>query len=212
GIPPEILPHIFSPNFTTKPEGSGFGLASCQAIVEHHGGAIRVASKVGVGTEFLVFLPSTDAAADPPGAFCPNAAPPHPAPSVSAAPSTESDASAVTPDSGSGRVLVVEDQADVARATCGLLKHLGYENLHSANGEEAIARYREHLDSDEAIDVVLLDMTLPGGLSGMEVAAEIHRIDPLARIIATSGYFAEDGLAKGLNGNFAAILPKPYSM
>ncbi len=210
GIPPEILPHIFSPNFTTKPEGSGFGLASCQAIVEHHGGAIRVASKVGVGTEFLVFLPSTDAAADPAGAFSPNFTPSRAA--ASATPSVESETSAVTPDSGSGRVLVVEDQADVARATCGLLKHLGYENLHSVNGEEAIARYREHLDSDEAIDVILLDMTLPGGLSGMEVAEEIHRIDPLARIIATSGYFEEGGLAHGLNGNFAAILPKPYSM
>ncbi|NLT72155.1 MAG: response regulator [Verrucomicrobiaceae bacterium] len=210
GIPPEILPHIFSPNFTTKPEGSGFGLASCQAIVEHHGGAIRVASKVGVGTEFLVFLPSTDAAADPAGTFSPNLATSRPA--APSAPSPESEASLVTPDSGCGRVLVVEDQADVARAACGLLKHLGYENLHSANGEEAIARYREHLDSDEAIDVVLLDMTLPGGLSGMEVAKEIHRIDPLARIIATSGYFEEGDLAKGLNGNFAAILPKPYSM
>ena len=55
-------------------------------------------------------------------------------------------------------------------------------------------------------------MTLPGGLSGMEVAKEIRRIDPLARIVATSGYFEEGSLAKGRTGEFAAILPKPYSM
>jgi CheY-like chemotaxis protein len=107
---------------------------------------------------------------------------------------------------------VVEDQVDVALATRGLLKHLGYESIHSVNGEDAIATYREHLDSSEPIDVVLLDMTLPGGLSGMDVAGEIRRIDPLARIVATSGYFEGGSLANGETGNFAAILPKPYSM
>jgi signal transduction histidine kinase/CheY-like chemotaxis protein len=198
GISPEVLPRIFEPNFTTKPEGSGFGLASCQAIIASHGGAIRVASKVGVGTEFLVFLPSTDAAADPCTVFSPARTPEIPATPL--------------PAGGSGRILVVEDQVDVARATRGLLKHLGYESIHSVNGEDAIATYREHLDSSEPIDVVLLDMTLPGGLSGMDVAGEIRRLDPLARIVATSGYFEEGSLANGETGDFAAILPKPYSM
>jgi signal transduction histidine kinase/CheY-like chemotaxis protein len=201
GIRPEILPRIFDPNFTTKPEGSGFGLASCQDIISSHGGAIRVASKVGVGTEFLVFLPSTDAPAEtgtvPGTIFSDRASQIHPVPA---------------PNGGSGRVLVVEDQVDVARATRGLLKHLGYESVHSINGEDAIATYREHLDSAEPIDVVLLDMTLPGGLSGMDVAGEIRRLDPLARIIATSGYFEEGTLSSGATGDFAAILPKPYSM
>jgi len=198
GIRPDVLPRIFEPNFTTKPEGSGFGLASCQAIITAHGGAIRVASKVGVGTEFLVFLPSTDAAADLPNLFSPARTP--------------DLSTAHRPAGGSGRVLVVEDQVDVARATRGLLKHLGYESIHSVNGEEAISTYREHLDSDEPIDVVLLDMTLPGGLTGMDVAGEIRRLDPPARIVATSGYFEEGSLANGETGDFAAILPKPYSM
>lgn len=199
GISHEVLPRIFDPNFTTKPEGSGFGLASCQAITVSHGGAIRVASKVGVGTEFLVFLPSTDAAADPCTVFSPARTPEIPATPLPAG-------------GGSGRILVVEDQVDVARATRGLLKHLGYESIHSVNGEDAIVTFREHLDSSEPIDVVLLDMTLPGGLSGMDVAGEIRRLDPLARIVATSGYFEEGSLANGETGDFAAILPKPYSM
>ena len=199
GISHEVLPRIFDPKFTTKPEGSGFGLASCQAITVSHGGAIRVASKVGVGTEFLVFLPSTDAAADPCTVFSPARTPEIPATPLPAG-------------GGSGRILVVEDQVDVARATRGLLKHLGYESIHSVNGEDAIVTFREHLDSSEPIDVVLLDMTLPGGLSGMDVAGEIRRLDPLARIVATSGYFEEGSLANGETGDFAAILPKPYSM
>lgn len=198
GIPPDVLPHIFDPNFTTKPEGSGFGLASCQAIIADHGGAIRVASKVGAGTEFLVFLPSTDATADLPTIF-----------SHGRTPEVSPE---LRPTSGSGRILVVEDQIDVARAARGLLKHLGYESIHSVNGEEAITTYREHLDSDEPIDVVLLDMTLPGGLTGMDVAGEIRRLDPAARLVATSGYFEEGSLANGETGDFAAILPKPYSM
>ncbi len=199
GIPPEVLPRIFEPDFTTKADGSGFGLASCQAIVTRHGGAIRVASKVGVGTEFLVFLPSTDMTATPGAVFSSPRSPVVPA-------------SAGRAGGRGSRVLIVEDQVDVARATRGLLKHLGYESLHSATGEEAIATYREHLDSSEPIDVILLDMTLPGGLSGMEVAKEIRRFDSLARIVATSGYFDEGNLAGGSTEDFAAILPKPYSM
>ncbi|MEQ1840994.1 MAG: ATP-binding protein [Verrucomicrobiales bacterium] len=198
GIPEHQLSRIFDPDFTTKANGSGFGLASCQDIVERHGGAIRVASRVGVGTEFLVFLPSTDAPADPNQTF--------------AAPLRKSGPSLTQPVSGGGRILIVEDQVDVARATRGLLKHLGFESLHSPNGEEAIAVYREHLDSAEPIDAVLLDMTLPGGLTGMDVAREIRRLDPTARIVATSGYFEDGKVDLDDSAGFMGILPKPYSM
>lgn len=199
GIPVEILPRIFDPNFTTKPDGSGFGLASCQAIVARHGGAIRVASRVGVGTEFLVFLPSTEALAEP-------------GPALSPAPVSREIRSGAGPVSGSGTILVVEDQIDVARATRSLLKHLGYDTLHTLNGEEAISVYREHLDSPEPIDVVLLDMTLPGGLSGMDVARELRRLDPGARIVATSGYFEGGKLDQNDMNDFTGLLPKPFSM
>lgn len=198
GIPEHQLSRIFDPDFTTKENGSGFGLASCQDIVERHGGAIRVASRVGVGTEFLVFLPSTDAPADPNLTL--------------AAPLGKRGPVVSNQVSGGGRILIVEDQVDVARATRGLLRHLGFESLHTSNGEEAIAVYREHLDSTEPIDVVLLDMTLPGGLTGVEVAREIRRLDPTARIVATSGYFEDDKVDLDDSAGFMGILPKPYSM
>ena len=199
GIPADILPRIFEPNFTTKLDGSGFGLASCQAIIARHGGAIRVASRVGVGTEFLVFIPSTDASPDP-------------GHTLFALPQSRSSRAGEGPISGSGRVLIVEDQVDVARAARKLLKYLGYESLHTINGESAISVYREHLDSPEPIDVVLLDMTLPGGLTGMDVARELRRLDPGVRIVATSGYFEGDRLDQNLIKYFTGVLPKPYTM
>lgn len=198
GIPAHQLSRVFDPDFTTKANGSGFGLASCQDIVKRHGGAIRVASRVGVGTEFLVFLPSTDAPADSNQTFPPLL--------------RKSGHVLTAPVTRGGRILIVEDQIDVARATRGLLKHLGFVSLHSSNGEEAIALYREHLDSTEPIDAVLLDMTLPGGLTGTDVAREIRRLDPAARIVATSGYFEDDKVDLDESAGFMGILPKPYSM
>ena len=109
-------------------------------------------------------------------------------------------------------ILVVEDQIDVARAAQRLLKHLGYESLHAENGEEAIAIFREHLDSDEPVDAVLLDMTLPGGFSGLEVAKEMLRLDSCTNIVATSGYFEEGAEEEEELSILSAILPKPYSV
>lgn len=194
GIPAENLHRIFEPDFSTKPNGNGIGLASCQAIVTAHGGAIRVASQVGVGSEFLVFLPSTDAAPDA-GSAALIARPPR---------------ERIMP-SGSGRILVVEDEPGVARSTLAMLKQLGYEGLHASNGEEAIRRFREHHESVEPIDAVLIDMTLLGGLSGLDVARELWALHPGVRLIATSGYFEDDAvLPEG--SPFVGLLPKPYGM
>lgn len=197
GMPPEMLPKIFDPNFTTKREGTGVGLASCKSILDDHNGSIRVASRVGVGTEFLVFLPSTDVK-------------PEDGSKLFGTSSAENPPKAI-PTGGSGRILVVEDQIDVARAAQRLLKHLGYESLHAENGKEAMGIFREHLDSDEPIDAVLLDMTLPGGLSGLDVATEMLRLDSYTSIVATSGYFEDGASDQEELSIFSAILPKPYS-
>lgn len=199
GIPPQNLSRIFEPRFTTKKNGSGIGLASCLAIVTAHGGQIRVASEVGVGTEFLVFLPSTNR--EPEAPALPMASDARP---LSTRPRSLPN--------GSGRVLVVEDEPGVARSTIAMLKQLGYEGWHASNGEEALSLYREHFESLEPIDLVIIDMTLPGGLSGEGVAREIYRIDPEARLVATSGYFEEGGTTLPPDSLFLALLPKPYGM
>ena len=210
GIPQDVLPRIFEKNFSTKTDGSGFGLASCRAIVEAHLGSIRAASKVGVGTEFLVFLPSCQQETE----------------SLQAAqvPENRIASANVDPETGHNprntpalvpttcRVLIVEDQAPVLKATQGVLKHLGHECLSAIDGEEAVRTYRQHLDSAEPVDVVLLDMTLPGGLNGIEVYQELKKADPDVLVIATSGYF-DDGPNEAIsNAGFPALLAKPFSM
>jgi len=203
GIPADVLPHIFDRHFTTKKDGSGFGLAWCLAIVEQHGGTIRAASREGVGTEFLVFLPALGDAPDsaPPPAIADE----HPA-------MARRSAETATPSPEAGRVLLVEDQPAVAKAAQGLLSHLGCIPVPAQDGDEAVRIYRQHLDSSEPIDVVLLDMTLPGGLNGKDVLERLQRLDRHVRVIATSGYFEGDPEESLKQLGFCGVLAKPYSM
>ncbi len=197
GIPSDELPRIFDRTFTTKPNGNGFGLASCRAIVEKHGGSIKAASKPGVGTEFLVFLPSA-----PEGSVAEEL--PHRKTPVALEPVTRSIENL--------RVLVVEDQQGVAKATCRMLEFLGHRPLIAETGEQAIRTYLEALNAEDSIDIVLLDMTLPGGLDGHDVLNELRRIDPRVVVIATSGYFDEGPAETLAESGFNGILAKPYAM
>jgi CheY-like chemotaxis protein len=93
-----------------------------------------------------------------------------------------------------------------------MLSHLGYDSLVAETGEQALHLYQRMLDSTTPFDLVLLDMTLPGGLDGEEVLRELQRIDSSVTVIATSGYF-EDGPTHSLiEMGFAGVLAKPYSM
>ena len=197
GIPREVLPRIFDRTFTTKANGNGFGLASCRAIVEKHGGTIKAASKPGVGTEFLVFLPSA-----PEGSEV----------AVPAEKSAIAEPVSKSKPVENLRVLVVEDQQGVAKATCRMLEFLGHRPVVAETGEEAIRTYLHSLNAEDPIDIVLLDMTLPGGLDGHDVLTELRKIDPRVIVIATSGYF-EDGPAEAIaDSGFDGILAKPYAM
>jgi len=210
GIAKEILHRIFEKRFTTKVGGSGFGLAWCLATVKRHGGLITVESQVDVGSEFLVFLPATSVGVAPAGATgSPNAA----GSKAKVAPGpVAADLSAPGAPPLQARVLVVEDQAPVAKATCGMLKHLGHSSRVAENGSEALRLYLRAKYSDEPFDLVLLDMTLPGGLSGGEVFHEMRRQDPGVRVVATSGYFDDESADILGNREFTGILPKPFSM
>ncbi len=198
GIEESVISRIFDADFTTKKNGTGIGLATCKAIAERHGGAITVSSRVNVGTEFLVFLPAC--AVD----------------EVATTSSTNGRTSGGLRNGditrGHGRVLVVDDTDSVREAAEQLLAHLGYETVSASNGQQAVQMYRDSALSAQPINAVLLDMTLPGGLSGMEVMNEIRRLDQNARVIATSGYFDDDAEDLLRNDGWAGVLPKPYAV
>lgn len=187
GIPPEIIDKIFDPFFTTKAvgKGTGLGLSTSLAIVKSHGGFIRCISKVGEGTCFKVYLPARP----------------------------EMDGAAALPDRVSlpvGRgetVLVVDDEASIRQITRETLEAFGYQALLASDGSEALARYAEH---QAAIAVVLTDMTMPI-MDGPAMIAQLVKMNPAVRIIATSGIVAHGELARHNGSGIAHFLPKPYT-
>ncbi|CAN5434899.1 hypothetical protein BH23VER1_BH23VER1_37000 [soil metagenome] len=189
GIPEDNLENIFLTFFTTKETGSGIGLAMCRAIVRDHGGEITVKSKVQSGTEFRVYLPACD----------------RPAEGGDAA-----DGERVI--EGEGTVLVVDDQNSIRTVATAIIKKLGYDALSARDGEEALQIYRDRRREGRPISVVLLDMTLPGGMSGMDTLGELLKIDGNVRTIASSGYFDDEALAAHKERGYVGILPKPYTV
>ena len=190
GIPPDVLPRIFEPYFTTRKEGTGLGLATTHSIVKRHGGHIDVASS-SAGTTFTVYLPAATGAARA-------EAPPQEEP-VAARP-------------GSGRVLVVDDEPAILRAVGRILEQLGYEPEVAVEGEAAIALYRTAMREGRPFRAVLLDLTIPGGLGGGETMARLRAIDPTVRAIVASGYSADTRVSDYREHGFVAALEKPYTV
>lgn len=195
GIPEEVLPHLFKRNFTTKPDGNGLGLASSYHIARAHEGTITVKSRRNAGAEFCVYLPA-----------CPDETPP-PAPATPVAPRAP-----VSLPSGSGRILIVEDQHIVRAAVKASVEALGYEADEAATGEEAIQRYERRFHEGDPYRLVLMDLTLPGGQSGDDALRAIRQLHPEARVIAASGAI-EAGQEKEFHDRgYITVLPKPFDL
>jgi len=186
GIAPEFLEKIFTPFFTTKDKGSGLGLAVAFSIVQNHGGRIQVSSKIKAGTTFRVTLPALDVR---------DSAPP---------PSQESGR-------GVGRVLVMDDEAMVVRIAERVLQNSGFQTHGVADGVAAVEAYRLAAASGKRFDVVILDLTVPGGVGGREAAERILALDPGARLMVSSGYSEDAVMAEFRRHGFCAVLPKPYN-
>jgi PAS domain S-box-containing protein len=192
GIPAAVLPNIFKRNFTTKKTGNGLGLASSWHIVRSHEGMITVSSTPGMGTEFIVHLPA-----------CPAEKLERPAPPTMVE---------APPSAGFGSVLIVDDQHVVRAAVRSSLDALGYEAEEAATGEEAVDRYRRRFLEGRPFQLVLMDLTLPGGHSGDDAMREIRQLDPGARVIASSG-----AIEAGMHGDllrlgYISALPKPFDL
>jgi PAS domain S-box-containing protein len=186
GIAPELVEKIFTPFFTTKDKGSGLGLAVAFSIIQNHSGRIQVSSKPGTGTTFRVSLPALDG---------------H---EIVSRP-------ALTSQPGVGRVLIMDDEAMVVRIAEKVLHIAGYQTQGVSNGEAVVAVYREAFEHGQRFDVVILDLTVPGGMGGRESAERILAIDPSARLMVSSGY-SEDALMSDFRRHgFCAVLPKPYN-
>jgi signal transduction histidine kinase len=188
GIPKEVLANIFDPYFTTKPEGSGLGLATAYAIVIKHEGYITIASEVGVGTTVAIYLLASHEAA------------------VSA------QAHASVPLSGSGRILVVDDEAMIRDLLCQLLETLGYTVECVQDGAEAVAAYHHAQAAGQPFAAVILDYTIPGGMGGLATLHHLRTIDPQVKALISSGYAANPIMADWAYYGFSGVVAKPYTM
>ena len=187
GISADILPRIFDPYFTTKRSGSGLGLATTHSIVSQHGGRLSVESKYGEGTVFIIDLPASQS------------------------PAPESPVTARV-RSGTGRLLVMDDEETLRALMVAVLVTLGYEVLSARDGAEAIDLYEAAHASGRGFDAVLLDVTVTGGMGGVETARRLKELNPSAKLIASSGYSDGPVMSRFREHGFDDVLPKPWAV
>ncbi|MBX6422533.1 PAS domain S-box protein [Thermosulfurimonas sp. F29] len=193
GIPPEILPQIFEPGFTTKRAGSGLGLAVVKSIVERYGGSIEVFSPPGEGAMFRIVLPASKT---------------EPLVRLSREfPSFKGK------EKFSGRVLVMDDEEPIRTLLFEALSHLGVEVETAASGEEALHKYRRALEEGKPFDLLILDLTVPGGKGAIWVAERLREeTGPRPRLVLSTGYALEVFRDRDLAAPFDDVLKKPYTL
>jgi CheY-like chemotaxis protein len=152
---------------------------------------IRVTSTPNVGTEFSVTLPAAEG-------------------SGTTQPLIPADAAPVPLKHGKGTVLIVDDEDDLRKVAHMILTRCGYEVVQCDNGQDAVKIYQSLFRTGTPPDVVLMDLTLRGGMNGTETAAEILHLDPEARIVCTSGSVTQEVQMIFLERGFVGVLPKPY--
>ena len=189
GISPEMLEKVFDPYFTTKQKGSGLGLAITHSIVRKHGGYIAVDSKLDQGTTVTIYLPASQRR-----------------------PELEQKDVFVPPATAQGRVMIMDDEEMIRNLVERALSRIGYEVVSAEDGDAAIRLYREAKEAGAPIDLIIMDLTIPGGLGGKDAVKEIHKIDPAAKVIVSSGYSNDPVMANFSEYGFCGAMVKPFQM
>ncbi len=188
GIPHKIIDKIFDPYFSSKPEGSGLGLAITHSIISKHQGYISVDSQPGSGTTFTIYIP----AARQPSSI-----------------QNKETGSKILPEHA--RILVMDDEEGVLQVTERMLSRIGFETTLTENGEEAISQFEIARQNNLPYDMVIMDLTIPGGMGGQEAVKEILSLDPQAKVVVVSGYSNDPVMANFKEYGFCATMQKPFT-
>jgi CheY-like chemotaxis protein len=180
GIAPDVLAKIFDPFFTTKPvgKGTGLGLSQVHGFAHQAGGTVKVESELGRGTRVTILLPRDEIA-----------------------PTAEK--TNIAQVGGSGTVLLVEDNPDVASVSASLLEQLGYTVRRVPDADAALRHVELH-----SVDLVFSDIVMPGKIDGLTLARRLREMRPELPILLATGY---SDAAAGVRGDFP-ILRKPYEI
>jgi PAS domain S-box-containing protein len=191
GIPEKYVKRIFDPYFTTKPKGNGLGLATAYSIIKNHNGLMTVESQVHVGTTFTIYLPAAAVVEEE-------------TPIEAERKQSEEEIT------GTGRVLVVDDEDAIRDLVEFTLTRLGYEVSQAATALQGVELYHQKLRSGNRFDLVILDLTLPGGMGGKEALKKLIEIDPTVNAIVSSGYATDATMSRYEDFGFRGCIAKPY--
>jgi PAS domain S-box-containing protein len=185
GIPPDILPRVMDPFFTTKDEGkgTGLGLSMVYGFVKQSGGSVRISSGAQGGTTVAIYFPATQDQVG--GSF-------------------EFD-NRTQSQGGHEHILVVDDRIEVAELAQDMLESLGYRVRMVNSANEALQLIR----AGEPVDLLFTDLIMPGHMNGVVLAREARRMLPSLKILLTTGYASESIERHGADGEFP-VLDKPY--
>lgn len=186
GIPKEHLDKIFDPYFTTKKHGAGLGLATAYSIIKKHGGIIFAGSKLGVGTTISIYLPASSKELK------------------------KKEDTSIGLRTGHGRILIMDDEAIILDAAEKILQTAGYEVELAKDGGEAIELYGKAREAGKPFDLVIMDLTVPGGMGGRETLAKLIELYPGVRAIVSSGYSHDPIMAHYEDYGFVGVIAKPY--
>ena len=192
GINPDIIDKLFDPYFTTKAKGSGLGLSICHSIVHQHGGTISVTSSPGKGATFTILLPVG------------------PKKEQTGARRREELLPEQTSDQKGVRILLMDDEEMVSKVASAMLRHLGHEVELARDGQEAIFLYKQSMEEGRKFALIIMDLTIPGGMGGKDAIREIHKIDPKVSAIVASGYSNDPIIASFAEYGFCAAIIKPF--
>jgi PAS domain S-box-containing protein len=189
GIPKENMTRIFDPYFTTKPNASGLGLTTVYSIIQKHGGLITARSNLTKGATFIFYLPSSA----------------RPAEQTRTAGSNGSM-------TGSGSVLVMDDEQVIRIIVEKMLKKFGYDVVCASNGSDAIEAYKNAFTKQRPFDVVIVDLTVPGGMGGCEAVRRLLEFDPAAQVVVASGYSNDPVMSDFRQYGFVDVIGKPFDI
>jgi len=194
GIAPDILAKIFDPYFSTKQrgpqKGMGLGLTICHSIILKHHGTLVVDSVMGVGSTFRIYLP----AAKGKTGKVRDSVPPFPE-------------RAEVPL----RILIMDDEEIMRDTLTRTLHEMGHLPGSFSDGQSAIQGYEDARKYGRNWDVVLLDLTIPGGMGGRETLHALRKIDAEVRAIVMTGYTNDEIMNNYAKAGFKAVLPKPFT-
>ncbi|PCI46033.1 MAG: hypothetical protein COB51_08035 [Moraxellaceae bacterium] len=192
GISEQHRGKIFDPYFTTKQTGSGLGLATVHSIVAKHKGHINIESMLGIGTTFTLYFPAE----------------------IAPEQTTDTNPSSGTEKSSAslGHILVMDDEMMIRDLSATMLESFGYTVDTAADGKAALEQYICAANGDNAFDLVIMDLTIPGGMGGKEAINEFQAFDPRVKVVVSSGYATDPIMANFGGYGFSGRLAKPFRL